>query len=187
MRRTEKVGIAKLVMHDKSYLAALAPLDGWDDLPAHDALWAGSARRRKRRSCAARSKVNEREMKVAEQFIDSLESKFDPEQIQRRLRRMRFEDDREQIARAKKIVSQPPPSTEAAHAQDLMAALEASLAEANGASNGKRPRQWNGTELGMATAFTGEEKVAQMRNAPHRARSSSQAAARRAVPSRSSA
>ncbi len=134
MTRTKKVGISKFVMHDKEYLAALRPVEGMiclhtmhfgkEVVPAEHTGYV-----------PADHKVSERELKVAEQLIASLATDFKPE---------RYHDDYkecvlkmiERKAHGDKIVSPPAVEKKPAHARDLMAALEASLAEARGSTRG---------------------------------------------------
>ena len=150
MREAEKVGIAKVVMRTKQYLAALrpvgdvlvlstmnyadeiAPIEDLGEIPGADAT------------------VSEREMKMAQQLIDSLSTKFDPTQYQ--------DDYREQVvemierkAEGEEIVTQPAPGDSPAPVVDLMAALEASLEAA------KKSRTAAKTEDADADADAAEE------------------------------
>ena len=126
MKDAEKVGIAKVVMRTKQYLAALrpvgdvlvlstmnyadeiSPVEDLGDIPG------------------AELEVSDREMKMAQQLIDSLSTKFDPTQYQ--------DDYREQVvemierkAEGEEIVTPPVEGEAPAPVVDLMAALEASL------------------------------------------------------------
>jgi DNA end-binding protein Ku len=134
MTRSKKVGISKLVMHDKEYLAALRPLDngiclhtmhfGDEVLPLDDL-----------EGLPHEHKSNERELKVAEQLIDSLAGPFKPD---------KYRDDYrdcvikmlEKKASGQHTVTQPRSSPKPVKAGDLMAALEASLAEARSQAKG---------------------------------------------------
>src|SRR5829696_2948249 len=78
MMKSGKVGIAKVVMWNKEYLAALRPLDGGlvletmhynDEVVPADHV-AG---------LEVHAKVDDRELKMAQQLIDSLTTKFKPE------------------------------------------------------------------------------------------------------------
>ncbi len=140
MTRTKKAGISRFVMHDKEYLAALRIMN--DLICLHtmhfgkevlDPTDAGHV--------PADHKVGEKELKVAEQLIGSLATEFKPE---------RYHDDYndcvmkmiERKAHGEEIVAPPAVDKKPARAHDLMAALEASLAEAragkgkNGHANG---------------------------------------------------
>ncbi len=144
MDKSKKVGIAKMVMHEKEHLVALRPLgnaiclemmkfadevvgvDELDDIPAD-------------------AKVAERELKAAIQLVESLSTKFDPEKYHDEYRDcvMKLINRK---AKGEEIHVQPVAEKKVGRATDLMAALEASLAQAkSGASNGtnghRRPRR----------------------------------------------
>ncbi len=127
MKEANKVAIARVVLRSKEQLVAIrpsgdilmmetmlfhdevVPSDDLDDMPDADDL-----------------KATDRELKMAQQLIDSLSSEFDP---------TRYKDEyREQVlelierkAAGEEIVAQPA-AEEPARVPDLMAALEASLA-----------------------------------------------------------
>jgi DNA end-binding protein Ku len=134
LAKKKKVGIAKVVMHNKEYLAALRPLDdalcmetmhfGDEVVPAN-----------KVEAVDAKTKVDAREMKIAEQLIDSLSSKFDPGKYHDEYREavMELVDKK---ARGEKVVVRPEGERAAPRGKDLIAALEASLAKAKEASGG---------------------------------------------------
>jgi len=150
MTRTKKVGISKFVMHDKEYLAALRPMDGMICLHTmhfgKEVVPAESVGH-----VAADSKVGDRELKVAQQLIGSLATRFKPE---------RYHDDYKDCvlkmidrkAQGEEVVAPPVVDKKPAHARDLMAALEASLAEARGNAqgngNGAGSRNGNGHSNG---------------------------------------
>jgi len=126
MEKQQKVGIGKVVMRTKQYLAAVRPLDGAlalstmlfadevvpksgiDDLPGR------------------KPSVADRELKMATQIVDALTTDWKPD---------RYEDTyREQVldlirkkSKGQEIVV-PEPEEEEAEVVDLMSALEASLA-----------------------------------------------------------
>ncbi|MGH9164233.1 MAG: Ku protein [Acidimicrobiales bacterium] len=130
MRDADKVGIAKVVMRTKQYLVALRPLgealvmstmnfadevvpqDDVEGLPGQS------------------GNVSDRELKMAQQLIESLTTTFDPAQY--------HDTHREQVlelierkAEGHEIVA-PPTAERPTPVVDLMAALEASLAAARG-------------------------------------------------------
>jgi len=139
MERKKKVGIARIVMHSKEYLAALRPLDDAlcletmhfsDEVvgPEHVA------------PLHIKAKVDERELKIAEQLIDSLATDFEPEKY--------HDEYREQVlqlvekkAKGEKVVVRPPTEEKPARGEDLIAALEASLARTRSRSMAERPRR----------------------------------------------
>src|SRR6185503_9802710 len=78
MEKTKKVGIAKVVMWGKEYLAAVRPLEGGlvletmhfsDEIVPADSVV----------GMDVKAKVDDRELKMAQQLIDSLSDKFKPE------------------------------------------------------------------------------------------------------------
>src|SRR5689334_19472359 len=78
MEKTGKVGIAKVVMWSKEYLAAVRPLDGGlvlETMHFNDEVVPAE----KVAGHEIKAKVDDRELKMATQLIDSLSSKFKPE------------------------------------------------------------------------------------------------------------
>ena len=128
MEKKKKVGIAKVVMWNKEYLCALRPLEGilvletmhFDDevvAPEHVV------------PADAKAKVDEREMKIAGQLIDSLTTKFKPDKYHDEYREKIMELV-EKKASGEEIVTRPAEEEEAPRTKNLIAALEASLAKA---------------------------------------------------------
>ena len=125
MKDSNRVGIARVVMRTKQYLVAVRPVgealvmttmnfndevvpqEELDGLPGESA------------------SASERELRMAEQLIESLTTDFDPEQYHDTYRE-RVLDLIEQKADGKEIVAPPAPD-KPAPVIDLMAALEASL------------------------------------------------------------
>jgi DNA end-binding protein Ku len=127
MEQAQRVGIGSVVMRNKQYLAAIRPLDGAlamstmrfadevvpqseiDDIPS------------------ARAKPDAKEVRLANQIIESLASEWDP----RRYHDTYTEEMRDLInrkAKGKKIEAPAPEETgRTAEVVDLMAALQASL------------------------------------------------------------
>jgi len=133
MTRSAKVGIAKLVMHDKEYLAALRPIE--HAICLHTMHFGNEVLPVNVEGLPHDVKSNERELKVAQQLIDSLTGPFKPE---------KYHDDYrdcvikmlEKKAHGEHIVTEPRSSPKPVKAGDLMAALEASLAEARSQAKG---------------------------------------------------
>ena len=135
MEKTKKVGIAKVVMWGKEYLAAVRPLEGglvletmhFNDeiVPANHVV-----------GMDVKAKVDDRELKMAQQLIDSLSSDFKPEKY--------HDEYREQVmklierkAAGEEIVNAPVTDEKpTGRAHNLMAALEASLAKSREGGNG---------------------------------------------------
>ena len=139
MEESEKVAVARVVLRSKEQLVAIRPAPGGvlmmetmifadevvapdqiDDLPAAKDL-----------------KVSDREVKMAQQLIDSLSSEFEPEKYRDEYREKVLELV-ERKASGEEIAVQPE-APAPKKVPDLMAALEASLAAVKGdsAGNGK--------------------------------------------------
>ncbi|HET6867569.1 MAG TPA: Ku protein [Solirubrobacteraceae bacterium] len=127
MREAGKVGIGKVVLRSKQQLCALRPTG--DVLALTTMLWGDevlSPDRLEEIGEIEEAQATDRELKMAEQLIDSLSAAFEP---------TKFHDEyREQVlalieakANGEEIAVQPQVEEPAA-APDLMAALEASLA-----------------------------------------------------------
>jgi DNA end-binding protein Ku len=127
MRESGKVGIGRVVLRSKQQLCALRPTG--DVLTLTTMLWGDevlSPDRLDELDSVGEADASDRELKMAEQLIDSLSAQWDPGQ---------FRDEyREQVlnlierkAAGEEIAVQPQ-AEEPAAAPDLMAALEASLA-----------------------------------------------------------
>ena len=136
MQESEKVAIARVVIRSKEQLVAIRPAPGGvltmetmifsdevvptddiDELPG-----------------AKELKVSEREVKMAQQLIDSLSSEFKPEKYHDEYREKVLELI-ERKAAGEEIAVQPE-APEPKKVPDLMAALEASLAAVKGDSSG---------------------------------------------------
>ncbi|HWT86472.1 MAG TPA: Ku protein, partial [Myxococcales bacterium] len=136
MKRANKVGIGRLVLRTKQYLAAVRPLGKAlaistmlhaDEVVSQDELEGLPD---------AHAKPGERELKMAEQLIESLAAEFDIG---------KYKDDyREQVlallerkAAGEEIVAEAPAEEPRGKVVNLMEALQKSLAAAKG---GKRPQ-----------------------------------------------
>lgn len=124
---SKKVGIAKFVLRSKEYLAALRILDGavcLETMHFHDEI----VHAKDIQHAIQTGKVSEREMKAAEQLIESLTEAFEPEQL--------HDDYRERVQQLirQKVegheVTVAPAEEKTPEVVDLMSALEASLAQA---------------------------------------------------------
>ncbi|MFL5843991.1 MAG: Ku protein [Solirubrobacteraceae bacterium] len=125
MRETSKVGIAKVVIRQKENLVALRPMDG-DVLGMATMIFADEIVDPKRIDDLPDDlEVNERELDIAKQLVDSLAGEFEPSKY--------TDTYREKVlalieakAAGEEIAVQPQ-AEEAAPVPDLMAALKASL------------------------------------------------------------
>ena len=127
MRESGKIGIGKVVIRSKQQLCALRPVS--DVLALTTMLWGDevlSPDRLDEIGEIEEAQATDRELRMAEQLIESLSAQFEPQ---------KFHDEyREQVlamierkAAGEEIAVQPQ-AEEPAAAPDLMAALEASLA-----------------------------------------------------------
>jgi DNA end-binding protein Ku len=125
MRETNKVGIARVVLRTKQYLAAIRPKG--DALVLETMLFADEVVPDDELELPRDEvEVSEREEKMARQLIDSLSSDFEPEKYHDEYRE-RVLELIEQKASGQEIVVEEP-TEEPTKVVDLMAALEASLA-----------------------------------------------------------
>ena len=130
MEEAGKVGIAKFVMRSKQYLAAIRPVDGRlmlstmvyaDELVAPTAVELFDG--------LDDVEVTERELGMARQLISSLEADFEPEKFSDTYRLAVLEMIDRKVAGEEAIIAAPA-EEEMGSVVDLMAALEASVAEA---------------------------------------------------------
>lgn len=126
MTESRKIGIARMVMRTKQYLTAVRPRDGV--LVLHTLNYADEVVEVEEfgERPGADVEVTDREMKVAQQLIDTLSTDFDPTAYRDEYRE-RVLDLIELKAAGEEVVLQPE-LEQPAPVVDLMAALEASLA-----------------------------------------------------------
>lgn len=135
MTRSKKIALAKYVMHDKQHLAALRPIENvicLETMRFADEIVASS----EIEGASEHVKIAEKELKAAQQLIESLSGNFDP---------TRYVDEYrdcimtlvQRKAKGEEIHIQHVPEPKASRAADLMSALEASLA-ATKKKNGER-------------------------------------------------
>ena len=139
MDSSGKVAIARVVLRSKEHLVAIRPRSGVlametmlfaDEVISPDAL--------DELSDDGEVKTSDRELKMAQQLIDSLTSEFEPEKYRDEYRE-RVLDLIERKAQGETVVIETP-AEEPAKVPDLMAALEASIASAKGQSKPKKKR-----------------------------------------------
>jgi len=137
MEKKKKVGIAKVVMWSKEYLCALRPLDGilcLETMHFEDEV----VDRNSVIPTDAKARIDEREMKIASQLIDTLTTKFNPDKYHDEFREKIIKVV-EKKAAGEEVVTRPEEEDRPRKATNLIAALEASLAKARpGATKHKR-------------------------------------------------
>lgn len=125
MTRTQRVAVARFVMRGKEYLACLRPTDGVlaletmhfaDEVTPPDKL----------EGMPVKADVGERELKAAQQLVESLAVDFKPESY-RNEHRQRVIDLIEKKARGEQVVVQPSVEKKSTRGADLMEALQASV------------------------------------------------------------
>lgn len=132
MRETNKVGIARVVLRTKQYLAAIRPKD--NALVMETMLFADEVNPLDELDLPGPDvDVTDREEKMARSLIDSLTTDFEPERYRDEYRE-RVLKLIEQKASGQEIVVEEA-AEEAPRVVDLMAALEASLAAVKGAKS----------------------------------------------------
>jgi DNA end-binding protein Ku len=152
MQRSGRVGIARIVMHEKEYLAALrtkgdalclstmhfgneiVPVDQLGDLP--------------------NAKVGDKELKAADQLIESLLTDFDPSKYHDEYKSCVMAMIEKKANGEQIVIEQSSHPRTSAKAPDLMAALQASLAKAKGAAKAAATAKINGDARGNRNAST---------------------------------
>lgn len=129
MAKSEKVGIAKFVMRNKEYLVALRPLGDVicvevmrfaDEVVSADKL----------EGLPKKVEIGEKELKMAQQLIESLSAAFEPEKYHDEYTE-KLEALIERKAQGEEIVTEPQAGEVRGQVIDLMAALEKSLEQAS--------------------------------------------------------
>ena len=126
MDRSGKAAVARFVLRSKQYLAVLRPLDGAiavSTMVYHDEVVPAS---RLDGLPGDEVQVDERELRMAEQLVDSMTAPWQPEKYED-THRQKVLELIEQKAEGQDIVSVPAAEKEAGDVVDLMAALEQSL------------------------------------------------------------
>jgi DNA end-binding protein Ku len=130
MQEANRVGIATVVMRTKQYLVAVRPLGNALVMSTMNFADEVVPQEDLEGLPTGRTKVSDRELKMANQLIDSLAGDFDPEKYKDTYREQVL-DLIEKKAEGQEIVAPAAPERPAP-VVDLMAALEASLAAAKG-------------------------------------------------------
>jgi DNA end-binding protein Ku len=153
MQKKGRVAIGTVVIRTKQYLAAVRPFDG--ALALSTMLFADEIVPVSDVVDKVEAAVSDRELKMAMQIIDSLTSEWEPE---------RYHDTyREEVlglikkkAKGQDLVVEEPEEEKQAEVLDLMAALEASLAEAK---RGGRAKKKASSRAGKKTSPSARKKT----------------------------
>jgi DNA end-binding protein Ku len=139
MENQQRVGIGTVVMRRKQYLAAIRPLDKVLAMSTMRFADEVVPKSQVDRLPTKRTKVDRKQLALAEDIVDALAASWDPKQY-----KDTYTDDvRDLIKRREKgeeIVVEEAPA-ESAQVIDLMAALEASVSAAKGGSRATRRRK----------------------------------------------
>jgi len=141
MRESDKVAVARVVLRSKEQLVAIRPAPG-DVLMMETMIFADEVvppDQIEDLPDAKELKASDRELKMAQQLIDSLSSDFEPEKYRDEYREKVLELI-ERKAAGEEIAVQPE-APQPKKVPDLMAALEASLAAVKGDSVGNGPSE----------------------------------------------
>ena len=141
MRESDKVAVARVVLRSKEQLVAIRPAPG-DVLMMETMIFADEVvppDQIEDLPDAKELKASDRELKMAQQLIDSLSSDFAPEKYRDEYREKVLELI-ERKAAGEEIAVQPE-APQPKKVPDLMAALEASLAAVKGDSVGNGPSE----------------------------------------------
>src|SRR5215208_782568 len=141
MRESDKVAVARVVLRSKEQLVAIRPAPG-DVLMMETMIFADEVVPPDQIDDlpdAKELKASDRELKMAQQLIDSLSAEFEPEKYRDEYREKVLELI-ERKAAGEEIAVQPE-APEPKKVPDLMAALEASLAAVKGDSVGNGPSE----------------------------------------------
>jgi DNA end-binding protein Ku len=155
MQQAGKVAIARVVLRSKEQLVAIRPHKDGNLLMMETMIFADEVVSTEDLDGLPESKdlkASDRELKMAEQLIESLASEFDP---------TRYHDEyREKVlelieakAQGEEIVVQPE-APKAERVPDLMAALEASLAAVRSDGEGDKPKKKSSSSPKKETAKT---------------------------------
>lgn len=137
MEKSGKAGIARFVMHSKEYLAALRARQGalcLETMHFSDEVLPLA----KVGDVPAKTKPAEREVKMAEQLIESLAGKFKPDKYRDDYRDA-VKEMVEKKAQGEQVVTAPAPKEQPGRVGNLMDALQASLAQVKSSGRPAKP------------------------------------------------
>jgi DNA end-binding protein Ku len=127
MTNSEKVGVAKVVMRNREYVAALRPIR--DVICLEIMRFADEIIQPETLGAPKTAAPGDKELKMAQQLIESLTDKFQPEAYHDEYSD-RIQELIDRKTQGKEIVTEPPTSRAGGKVISLIAALERSLAKA---------------------------------------------------------
>ncbi len=132
LKDSNKVGIAKVVIKTREYLAGVKPEDG--ALVLELMHFADELADTERLHVPKKVEVGKREMNMAKSLIDSMSAKWDPKKYHDEYREALMEVIEEKVeAGGKEIEEKPKPKKQPTKVIDLVEVLQQSLAETKGA------------------------------------------------------
>ena len=144
MDESGRIAVGRFVMHTKQHLAAIRPVDG--ALAVETMLFPDEVVAAKDvDGLPARSKVTGKELKAAQQLIDSLTDDWKPSRYHDTYREELL-DRIERKAKGEEITTEPAAEEEGAEVLDLMAALEASVERQRKGMRAKSSRGGSGKQ-----------------------------------------
>jgi DNA end-binding protein Ku len=139
MKTTGKAAVGRFVLSRREHLALLRP--SGDSLVVELLFYPEDVRTRDKHAIedeVAQAEIDERELAVAAQLVESMARPFDPDEFENERKRELLELVERKAAGDEVTEPAPEPSVAGA-VPDLMAALEASLAEAKGKAKKRKP------------------------------------------------
>jgi len=139
LKDSKKVGIAKVVIKTREYLAGVKPEDG--ALVLELMHFADELADTEKLHVPKKVEVGKREMNMAKSLIDSMSAKWNPEKYHDEYREALMEVIEEKVeAGGKEIEEKPKPKRQPTKVIDLVSVLQQSLAETKGAKKKTRGR-----------------------------------------------
>jgi len=169
MEETGKVGIARFVMRSKQYLAAIRPKDG--KLLLSTMVYADEVNETadiKEFEAVESAELNDREVAMAKQLVESLAGEFRPEQYHDTYREKVLDLIERKASGETGLVELPEPAAPE-KVIDLMAALEASVAAAKEA---RKRHPATGADAGKEAADAAEAEPARAKKATKKRKAS---------------
>jgi len=163
MEKQGKAAIGKVVIRTKQYLAAIRPLDGVLALStmrfADEVVPTSEV---KNGSSGKEASVSSREVDMASQIIDSLTSEWDPSRYHDTYREQVLELLKKKAEGEEIVVEEP--EDDKGQVLDLMAALEASLADAKKGGSGRSTSGKKSTRAQKSTKKTTKRSSSRSRS-----------------------
>ncbi|PYL64029.1 MAG: Ku protein [Verrucomicrobia bacterium] len=140
LKDSKKVGIAKVVIKTREYLAGVKPEDG--ALVLELMHFADELADTEKLHVPKKAEVGKREMNMAKSLIESMSAKWDPKKYHDEYREALMEVIEEKVeAGGKEIEEKPKPKRQPTKVIDLVSVLQQSLKETQGARKGSTTKR----------------------------------------------